>query len=176
LKLRFIILFLGFSVYTCHAQHTNENNIREDRKIGLSLKFGGAYDILGGVSADYFISPQWNVELDIMPVAILSRQLYIGGGIAYHPLGKRDGLKWSPYAGILAGRSSGTAFLTGEKEAYTFLIVPFGVQYMASKGFQIAFDIGPSIVNEMNENTAVEGNENTFFYGPLPSVRIGYRF
>ncbi len=176
-KTVFILLSLLLCGNTAWAQTEplNPENIRMDRRIGISLKLGSNYDILGGLEADFFLLPVLNIEADILHIGLLSTTQYYGGGVNYYPLGNRANMRLSPYIGLLAGHASGTTFLNGEPIESTNLILPAGINYIGKRGINLAFDLSAVYVNETrgsNSNTRV----NKFFSGPIPGVIIGYRF
>lgn len=174
MKRLFLVLIAGmlvFSSLSAQYSHERDNNIRLDRRFGVSAKFGGAYGILGGMALDAFICPWLNAELDYLPIPILSSISYYGGGINIHPLGGNKS-HWSPYLGLFYGFASGTAFLSGEHEEYHAVNFPLGIQYIHENGLSFTIELGFAWVRETIDFQPFYRDD---FYPP-PSIKIGYRF
>ena len=172
-KLIFLLMILSLLNSFCKAQPSSEDekNIRLEHRFGVSAKFGGAYDILGGIALDAFISPHVNAEINYLPIPILSNIRYYGAGLNLHPFGGSTS-RWSPYLGLFFGYANGTAFISGDKNEYYTANFPLGIQYIRENGLNICVEMGLAWVRTTTENAPFYNDE---FYPP-PSIKIGYRF
>lgn len=155
-------------------EEEEELNPRIDKRFGISVKVGGAWGILGGLALDAFVIPELNVELNYLPIPILSSAQYYGGGITVHPLGGRKGLEFSPYIGIFYGHSEGETFISGAHEEYNALNVPVGIQFMGmNRRFGFCLEMGAAWTREYAASVP-EGYRDEIY--PTPSARIRFGF
>lgn len=170
-----MLTFLISSNSLVISQEIDESiNPRMDKRFGLALKGGGAWGIIGGISADFFITPEINMELDYLPVPMLSSIQYVGGGINMHPLGGREELEFSPYIGVFYGHAEGKAFLSGAHEEWNSINVPVGLLYTNNiKRIGFGIEIGLGWKREYAE-AAPKGYRDDFF--PTPSAKLRWGF
>jgi len=178
MKKRMLILLLIIIPLLETAAHPlgdSLNNVRSERKFGISLKLGGSYDVLGGLEIDYFLSPALNLEADIFQLGLLGNTKYYGGGINYYPFGNKAGTRLSPYIGLLAGYASGSSFLAGEPVQSFMLTIPLGINYIGKKGMNLSIDLSGVYASE-TKGSAESYRIRRFIVGPVPGLKVGYRF
>jgi len=133
--------------------------------LGLSGAIGGPI-LFGGISVDAFISPNVNINVNLIPVFPL---LYgVGGGINYHF--KKKITHWSPYIGLEAGYLQWYFWASTTK--YSNLYVPLGINYFGDKGLNFAVEIGLIRGTSVDQN----GNYRNNFTLPILEIKLGYRF
>lgn len=160
IQLLSIILLL--SCFDSNISFSQEvQNIRTERKHGLSLKAGGDLTIFG-LSYDAFISPKFNTEFNL---SLLFPG--VGAGIYYHPWGAVPDKNWSPYTGLHLAYNfvpfGGWKNLLHRPTAY----LPLGLHLIGDDGLNFSIDAGCIIGNFAFLDRRIM---------PYGSISIGYRF
>lgn len=130
----------------------SNHNMRFERPFGLSANFGTP--ALVGVSADYFLLEQLNLEAGIGPGQYV--------GVKYHFLGGFDWATWSPFVGA----SFFHATLAGDSAIGAYL--PVGVHYIGPNGFSFSIEASFAFAHSTDDDSQ----------GAIPfgGIRLGYRF
>jgi len=171
-KLIFIFI-LSFPVFLYAQQggHKNSGNIRKDRPFGIAACIGGGN--LLGMSLDYFVIPQLNVEVGF------GISQYIA--VKYHFAGGSD-IRWSPYIGLGYGmpiksiREASDEYFSG-KYSNGVIAVPVGVHFIQKKGFSFSVEGVMGIVHysdhySYNYEKSLDRTELFPSFG----IRFGYHF
>jgi len=125
-------------------RHKRESNVRIEKKWGVGLYATTVFANLG-LSADYFVLPQLNLEINAL---ILKPGL---GGAIY----------WHPWGGRIHNRSSvnlGLVYQIVFKEdnnyegLYHSFYLPIGNHYSHDSGFYISFDVGVCSLTSKTDN------------------------
>lgn len=152
---------LSFFSFIANTQNVQQNNLRKEMPVGLSLYLGGA-SILGG-SIDYFVSPKVNLEMSI--------GWNFSGGIKYHFWGHKP-ISWSPYIGAIAnakGKLGSTDWDTRRG-----LFFPIGAHYIYINSFSFAIEAGPWYIKDDDEEHDEYDDDESGFH-PWIGVKIGLR-
>jgi hypothetical protein len=144
----------------CFSQtQPNNNNIRINRRYGISIKAGGIFG--SSIAFDAFITPTINTEINFNYLIII----YGGGvGVYYHPWGRDENKNWSPYVGIHCDYYIIDPLDHADILSFYF---PIGMHYTGKKGFNFAFDLGYYYRIDLQ----VEKH-----HLPMGSIKFGYRF
>jgi hypothetical protein len=168
MKKLIFILMLSFPVvlYAQPGGHKNSGNIRKDRPFGISACLGGGN--LLGMSLDYFIIPQLNVEVGF------GFSQYIA--LKYHFVGGEE-INWSPYIGLGYGIPISTIREADERYSNGVIAVPIGVHFIQEKGFSFSVEGVIGIVHytdqySYNYDKPVDRTELFPSFG----IRLGYHF
>lgn len=141
-------------------------NIRMQRRYGVSLKIGGPTWL--SISFDAFITPEINAGIVFSPM-FFSNYFGLGANVSYHFAGDKPELNWTPYAGIEYGflhfykRGSGT---------YNNIYFPIGVCYTGDKGLGANADVGYMRIYEKKSYEDKIIKKPAFIF----STSAGYRF
>ena len=129
-------------------------NPRKQNPLGLNLTLGGP-SYSASLSADYFVSPSFNIEAGGGLIGFY-------GGIKYH-IGGNKSKNWTPYLGLyINGIPQINLFSSSSGDFQIGTYVPLGMQYMSSGGFTFAIE-------------AAGGYTNDNFI-PWGALKFGYHF
>ena len=127
------MLKLNLSVFAHPLESIGD--IQRQQRLGLAIIFGGAL-LIGGFTADYFISNRINVELSLFPT--LEEYNGIGGGFKYYFKSLKKQIKWHPFIGAqISDINTDLDYGIGNSPRDDVLVVyfPIGIHYMGWKGF-----------------------------------------
>lgn len=171
-KLIFILL-ISFPVvlFAQQVKHKNSGNIRKDRPFGISACLGGGN--LAGISLDYFVIPQLNVEVGFGFSQYLALKYHFAGG---------EEISWSPYIGLGYGmpiksiREESDTYANG-KYSKGVIGIPLGVHFIQKKGFSFSIEGVLGVVHytdhyTYNNDSPVTRTELFPSFG----IRLGYHF
>ena len=153
-----------------------EHNIRSQRKKGIYLignsPFTNKHNY-GGIGLHYFLTEQLNFELSV-PLKFNG----IGGGIQFHPWGKRKNMLWSPYIGLsYLWVKDDWNNTEGDSMAFS---IPIGFIFTNNSGISLGWFaaygvsdyIGYDYSHSSYETTKLEKHSELAFIGLI----LGYRF
>jgi hypothetical protein len=171
-KLIYILLFVFPVVLNAQqGSHSNSGNVRKDRPFGISASLGGGN--LVGLSMDYFIIPQLDIE------AGFGFSQYIS--VKYHFLGGEE-IRWSPYFGLGYGIPVSTIRKADAKYSNGVIGIPVGVKFINEHGFSFSVEVIMGIVhyNEVeytfNYSSLITKNVKKTELFPSFGISLGYHF
>lgn len=161
-----IIFLLWICITLSVLPQSNAENIRKSRPLGVAANLGGGS--LLGVSVDYFIIPQLNIE------AGFGLSQYIA--LKYHFAGGED-IKWSPYLGFGYGIPIADIREYDEKYSNGVFAIPIGAHFIQQKGFSFSVEgiLGIVHYKELSTYDYSSFEEKTQLF-PSFGIRLGYHF
>ncbi|UKN00701.1 hypothetical protein K6119_13270 [Paracrocinitomix mangrovi] len=146
-------LLVLFNAFVGYPQEVTEN-IRKQRKIGIEASFLGPTQITS-INFNYSITHNINIEVGGGMIGVY------GGGKFF--FGKKDkSWYWAPYLGAMYAYNHNLV-ISGEKNTFSMLYAPVGIQYLGKKGFTFAGEV--AYVSSLEINTNIWG-----------AIRFGYHF
>jgi hypothetical protein len=166
MKKRIIILILSFPflVFAHQGGHYESGNIRKDRPFGISANIGGGN--LLGISLDYFIIPQLNIEVGFGFGQYAALKYHFEGG---------EEIKWSPYIGLGYGIPVSDIRTENIKYSNGVIAIPVGVQQIQKGGFSFSIEAVIGILHYKDQSDYSNPVEKTELF-PSFGISLGYHF
>lgn len=153
---------------TKHDTTLRSSTMSQERRLGFSLLIGGSV-LIGGVSINYFVTPQLNARVAISPFSISKG---FSGGVNYYFIKSGINAGWSPYVGVEYGRLSSEPIVClfggcSADKLYS-LYFPVGITWLAKKGFTVSLEGSFLYTYNLSDN-------EKDYVGPWFGINIGIR-